>query len=137
MQWDFTPEELVRGEVGYDLGAFRHDLFAEIRANLATDDETFIRHSFDLIYDLCYWSATGRGLTDFVAALPENRPLDDAALHEIKEHMADNIMMLGAILQRMIANEVEQGLPLEQAIENVSQQHMTIISENGVLDGFV
>jgi len=126
MQWDFTPEEVVKGQVGYGLNEFRRDLFAEIAANLASDDENFIEQSFDLIYDLCYWEATGREFADFVATLDENLPLETHVLQAIKEHMRDNISMLGAILQRLIMDGVEQGMPLEQAVTHVAQYHRQV-----------
>jgi hypothetical protein len=129
MQWIFTPDDVVKGEVDYGLEAFRRDLREEVINNLASDDEEFIRHSFDMIYDLCHWIATGREFADFVSTLPENGPLDAHVLSGIKEHMQDNITMLGAILQRMIMDGVEQGLPLEQAIDNTAQQHASIVSE--------
>lgn len=103
-------EEVVRGEVQYDLKAFRRDLFAEVATNLASDEEHVVQQSFDLIYDLCYWEATGREFCDFVATLDETAFLDAPALRAIKEHMGDNITMLGAILQRMIMDGVESGL---------------------------
>lgn len=127
MQWEFTPEEVVKGEVGYGLHEFRSDLFEEIAANLASDDENFLRQSFDLIYDLCYWEATGREFADFVATLDENIPLETHVLQAIKEHMRDNITMLGAILQRLIMDGVEQGMPVEHALTQAAQYHSQVI----------
>lgn len=129
MQWDFTPDEVVKGEVNYALEDFRNDLKEEVINNLASDDEAFISHSFNVIYELCHWMATGREFADFVATLPENELLDAHTLQGIKEHMRENISMLGVILQRMIMDNVEQGLPLEQAIEYTAQQHLKIVSE--------
>ena len=111
MQWEFTPEEVVKGEVDYGLEAFRRDLFEEIAANLGSDDETFLQQSFDVIYDLCYWETTGR---------------EAHLLQAIKEHMRDNITMLGAILQRMIMDGVEQGMPIEQALAQAAQRHSQV-----------
>lgn len=128
MQWDFTPDEVVRGEVDYGLEEFRRDLLEEVKSNLASDDETFILQSFDVIYDLCHWIATGREFADFVATLPENGMLDAHVLQAIKEHMQDNITMLGAILQRMIIDSVEQGLSLPQAIDHTAQRHASIVN---------
>lgn len=126
MQWEFTPEEVVKGEVDYGLEAFRRDLFEEIAANLGSDDETFLQQSFDVIYDLCYWETTGREFTDFVATLDEDGPLEAHLLQAIKEHMRDNITMLGAILQRMIMDGVEQGMPIEQALAQAAQRHSQV-----------
>lgn len=126
MQWEFTPEEVVRGEVDYGLEAFRRDLFEEVAANLGSDDEAFVQHSFDVIYDLCYWMATGREFADFAAVIEEDSPLDAHVLQAIKEHMRDNITMLGAILQRLIMDGVEQGMPVEQAVTRAAQRHSQV-----------
>lgn len=130
MQWDFTPEEVVKGEIDYGLEAFRRDLFEEVSGNLGSDDEDFLQQSFDLIYDLCYWEATGREFTDFIATLNANPPLEAHVLQAIKEHMRDNITMLGAILQRMIMNGVESGMVLEQAVANAADQHKLAVAQN-------
>jgi hypothetical protein len=127
MQWDFTPEQVVKGEIGYGLEQFRHDLAEEVRANLGADDATALQQSFDLIYDMCYWIATGRDFAAFAATLPEEIPLDVHVLQPIKEYMRDNIAMLGAILQRMIMDGVEGGLPLEQALDSASRRHADIV----------
>jgi len=128
MQWEFTPDEVVRGEVAYGLGDFRRDLLEEVRSNLAIDDETILRFSFDTLYDLCYWLATGRELEDFVATLPPDAPFDGPTLEAILSYMDDNIGMLGAILQRTIMNGVEQGLPLEQAVELAARHHAEVVA---------
>ncbi len=33
MQWEFTGEQVVKGEVGYTLEEFRKDYYEEIKAN--------------------------------------------------------------------------------------------------------
>lgn len=127
MQWDFTPEDVVKGEIGYGLEQFRHDLAEEVRANLDADDATALQQSFDLIYDMCYWLATGRDFAAFAATLPEETPLDVHVLQPIKEYMRDNIVMLGAILQRMIMEGIETGMPLEQALNSAAERHARIV----------
>lgn len=127
MQWEFTPEEVAKGEADYGLVEFRRDLAAEVVMNLVDADEAYVESCFDLIYDLCYWLATGREFTEFAATLEDDAPLAAHVLQAIKEHMRDNITMLGAILQRMIMDGVEQGLPLEQALDRAAQRHGSIV----------
>lgn len=128
MQWEFTPDDVVRGEVAYGLGEFRRDLLQEVRANLASFDEDTLRFSFDTLYDLCYWIATGRELEDFVATLPANAPFDGPALETVLGYMDDNIAMLGAILQRKIMDGVEHGMPVEQAVESAARYHAELVA---------
>lgn len=135
MQWEFTPDEVVRGEVAYGLGDFRRDLLEEVRSNLATDDETILRFSFDTLYDLCYWLATGRDLSDFVATLPADAPFDGPALEAVLTYMDDNIAMLGAVMQRKIMDGVEHGMPLEQAVESAARHHADVVAASNGLFG--
>lgn len=130
MLWEFTPEQVVKGEVDYKLEDFRRDLREEVAGNLGGDevDEELLQRSFDVIYDLCYWEATGKEFDDFIATLEEDAPLQEPVLRGIREHMRDNITMLGAILQRMIMDGVEQGLPVEQAIEQAARRHAADIA---------
>ncbi|SCZ54582.1 hypothetical protein [Thiohalomonas denitrificans] len=128
MQWEFTPEEVAKGAVDYGLAEFRKGLEAEVKMNLGGDDEAFLQQSFDLIYDLCYWMATGREFADFAATLDDDTPLEIHVLQVIKEYMRDNITMLGAILQRLIMDGVENGMPTHEAIENAARQHAETVS---------
>lgn len=128
MQWEFTPDDVVRGEVDYGLREFRRDLLEEVRGNLATDDETLLRYSFDTLYDLCYWIATGREIEEFVATLPADAPLDGPALEAMRVYMDDNIAMLGAVLQRKIMDGVEHGMPLEEAVESAARHHAEVVA---------
>lgn len=127
MQWDFSPEHVVKGEIGYGLEHFRNDLAEELRANLGADDPVAFQQSFDLIYDMCYWLATGRDFAAFARTLPEDPPLDVHILQPIKEHMRDNILMLGAILQRLIMDGVEAGMVLDQALDAAARHHAAIV----------
>jgi hypothetical protein len=127
MQWDFTPENVIKGEIGYGLEQFRHDLAQEVRTNLGADDPAALQQSFDLIYDMCYWLATGRDFAAFARTLPDDTPLDVHILQPIKEHMRDNIAMLGAILQRLIMDGVEVGMVLDQALDAAARHHTAVV----------
>jgi hypothetical protein len=127
MQWDFTPEQVVKGEIAYGLAEFRHDLAEEVRANLGADDPAALQQSYDLIYDMCHWLATGRDFAAFAATLPEDAPLDVHILQPVKEYMRDNIAMLGAILQRLIMDGVEAGMVLDQALDAAARHHSAIV----------
>ncbi len=128
MQWDFTNEEVVRGEVRYSLVEFRQDLLEEVRSNVMSDNEEFILYHFNVIYELCHWLATGREFDDFVLTIPDSNIFNVITLTTLKEHMDDNIIMLGAILQRMIMDGVEKGGALEDVIDMVAREHEQIIN---------
>jgi hypothetical protein len=125
MEWQFSPQDVVKGDVGYTLAHFRADLKSEIRTNLDPGTPGDFERACAVIYDLCYWLATGRSLEPFLAQLGED-PVATRLAMLVREPMAPNVTMLGAILQRMIMDRVEQGLPLEEALVAVEQEHRLV-----------
>ncbi|MBI4986180.1 MAG: hypothetical protein HZC24_12795 [Rhodocyclales bacterium] len=117
MEWEFTPQQVVKAEVDYGFEDFRRDLRQEVEMN-AGGDAAQIQATNDLLFDLCYWLATNRELDAFVAQHAAAPPTCEF-LREVAPAMAANADMLGAILQRMIMAEVERGAKLEEGVANV------------------
>ncbi|UCH47206.1 MAG: hypothetical protein JSU95_14060 [Betaproteobacteria bacterium] len=126
MEWEFTPEDVVKGRSDYGLAEFRHDLAEEVRQNVSGGTEVFTR-TYHLLYDLCYALATDKDIEAHLAAYAYDPPTVQF-LREIREPMANNVAMLGAILQRQIIDRVEKGVPLEAAIAEVGEWHRQIAS---------
>lgn len=128
MEWEFTPEEVVKGEVDYGLEQFRADLLAEVRQNLGDMDDTQQLRIFNVMYDLTYWCATGNDFDEFLSTLDQDS-FFPGFLASIREHLVPNIEMLGAILQRLIMDRVDvQNMPLEKALQEVDALHREIVS---------
>jgi len=127
MEWEFTAEDVVKARVGYMLADFRRDLGEEIRMNVGNSDELQFRRTFNLIYDMCYAFATGRMLDEFLAPYAYDPPTCEF-LREVEPLMAANVEMLGAILQRMIMDGVEEGMPLEQAVDEAALRHRELVA---------
>ena len=127
MEWEFTPEQVVKGEIGYALEDFRRDLALEVRGNLGLASPEQVAQTTDLLYDLCHVLATDRTLESMLATLAYDPPTCEF-LREMVEPMRPNGVMLGAILQRLIMDRVEAGLPLEQALDAVAEHHRQIVS---------
>lgn len=128
MEWEFTAEDVVKGAVAYSLEDFRGDLAREMRMNLAPASDAELRRAFDLIYDLCYALATGRAFAEYVGTLQD----DPAAIRLVKavqEPMQENILMLGAILQRMIMDQVARGLSLDDAVMAADAEHRRVLGD--------
>lgn len=126
MEWEFTPEEVVKGEVEYGLEDFRADLMQEVRQNMSGMESVVPERVFEVIYDLCYWVATGNDYDDFIDAVDEESFFPQF-LRSIREHLQPNIEMLGAILQRLIMDRVDgQSMPLELALKEVDALHREI-----------
>ena len=122
MQWDFSPEDVVKARADYGLTDFRRDLAEEVRMNLPPSDALQEQRSFNLIYDLCYALATSKDLDSHLGAYAYDPPTVQF-LREVEPMMAGNVEMLGAILQRLIMDRIESGMVLEQAIEDTAAWH--------------
>jgi hypothetical protein len=118
MEWEFTPEAVVKGEADYGFENFRADLYREVAANLVGADAARTRGTFDLLFDLCYWQATGKPFEAFVAQHRHEPPVCEF-LYCVKDAMTSNVEMLGAILQRMIVVEMANGARLKDVVVRV------------------
>lgn len=128
MHWEFSTEQVVKGEVGYGLDHFRADLATEVEMNApagARRDE--LAATFDLVYDLCHWLARGQDLEGFLAGFAHDPPTC-GFLRDIEPAMASNAQMLGAILQRMIMDEVESGAGLQVALARTDERHRRAVA---------
>lgn len=121
MEWEFTPEDVVKGISAYGLTEFRRDLGEEVRQNMGGDAASVTR-AYNLLYDLCYALATEKDIEAHLAAYAWDPPTVQF-LREMRPVMAGNAQMLGAILQRMIMNRVEAGMPLAQAVDEAAREH--------------
>jgi len=128
MQWDFSSEDVVKARADYSLADFRRNLAEEVRMNLPPADALQEQRSFNLIYDLCYALATSKELDVHLGAYAYDPPTVQF-LREIEPMMAENVEMLGAILQRLIMDRIESGMVLEQAIEDTAAWHAKLAAE--------
>jgi hypothetical protein len=122
MEWEFSPEDVVKARADYGLDDFRRDLAMEVRANAGPMDEAGLTRTFNLLYDLCYALATERDLDKHLTAYAYDPPTCQF-LREMVEPMTPNVEMLGAILQRRIMDHVDAGMPLENALTEVGEWH--------------
>jgi len=134
MEWEFSPEDVVKARAEYGLLDFRRDLSEEVRSNLGPLDEAQHTRSFNLIYDMCYALATDKNFDDFLAVYAYDPPTCQL-LTELKPLMADNVAMLGAILQRLIMERVEAHMPLDHAVQDAATWHASVVA--GGLPGAV
>jgi hypothetical protein len=127
MEWEFTPEDVVKGRIGYGLADFRLGLAEEVRQNVGGDADAFTR-TFHLLYDLCYALATSKNLDAHLGAYAYDPPTVQF-LRELAPVMGANVEMLGAILQRQIMDRVEAGMALEDAVSEVADWHKQTVAE--------
>lgn len=122
MEWEFTQVQVVKGEIGYRIEDFRRDLAREVAQNIQSADHMAFRRSYDLIYDLCYWLATGKPLEELLATF-DTDPSTRDWLAALEPHLQTNVEMLGAVMQREIMDGVEAGLPLHEVLQAVAARH--------------
>jgi hypothetical protein len=122
MEWEFTPEQVVKAEAGYGLAQFRRDLFEEVRGNMPGADDASLELMFRLVYDLHYWLATGNAYRDFERDFRDQPDLV-LLLRAVHHHSGPNVAMLGAILQRSIMDGVEAGAGLDEALALAASRH--------------
>lgn len=128
MEWEFMPEQVISCQVDYSLEQFRADMLEEVRMNMGEMDEAQQRKIFSVMYDLCYWVATGNDYDGFLATLDQDSFFPHF-LASIRDNLEPNIEMLGAILQRLIMDRVEdENKPLELAIKEVDELHRKIVA---------
>ncbi len=127
MEWEFVPEQVVKGEVAYGLKEFRRDLAQEVRVNLGPVADGEFARAYDILYDLCYWLATGKPFDDFLDGF-EDDPVAIRLIKAAHDAMSGNVEMLGAILQRQIMDRVDAGMPLEQALASVDASHRETVA---------
>lgn len=128
MEWEFSPEDIVKARADYGLAEFRHDLAEEVCMNLGVANPGQLVRSFNLIYDMCYALATSKDFEAFLAAYAYDPPTVQF-LRELEPPMAGNVAMLGAILQRLIMDRAEAGMPLEQAVEDAARWHAEVVAK--------
>ena len=128
MEWEFTAEDVVKGRSGYGLAEFRQGMAEEVRHNMGGDSDVFTR-TYHLLYDLCYALATSKDLDAHLNAYAYDPPTVQF-LRELAPVMANNVEMLGAILQRQIMDRVEAGMPLENALSDVADWHKQTVAEH-------
>jgi hypothetical protein len=119
MEWEFTPQQVVKGEMDYGLDAFRHDLMQEVALNIPGLGNEQLEQAFRLAYDLSYWLATGKDYDEFEQRFQDINTV--MFLRALREHGKANVEMLGAILQRMIMDGVEEGLSVDDAVAQVAR----------------
>lgn len=128
MEWEFSPQEVVQGNVDYGLAEFRRDLQQELRLNLPSENHPAEQERLlAIVYDMCYWLATGGEFADFESEVGAD-PYLSGFLRMAHRHAEPNVTMLGAILQRAIMENMEAGMTLEAALDAVASRHAQVVA---------
>src|SRR5512137_3206426 len=111
MQWDFTGDQVVTGEVDYSLEEFRKDFYAEVKDNFPEYDKQALDSMYRLAYDVCYCIASQRDLGELLEQCKQKGiKADMKYLELIRNSNLANIDMLKAIFARKVSEFMDEGL---------------------------
>jgi len=104
MKWEFTPTQVMKGEVKYTLDDFWRDLYEEINYNFGTKySREKVKHLHNLIFTYCSFRASEKTIDQIEELFTKHHKpqVKRDFLEAMEEANKDNIDMLRAILQRL------------------------------------
>jgi len=129
MKWEFTGEQVVRGEVSYSLEAFREDFYAEVKDNFPEYGREALDSMYRLAYDVCYCAATKRDLAELLKhCRKKGIKADIKYLGLIRDSNLENIDMLKAIFARKVSELMDAGLTSAEALKKLDEYHKSVLS---------
>ncbi len=131
MEWTFTPEQVVKGEVDYTLEEFRKDLYEEVKINFPEYTAGELTTIYRLAYDVCYCIATNRDLSTLLQyCRDKGLGVDLKYLELIRDSNLSNIDMLKALFARKLADFMEEGASSsEEALKRLDEYHKNLLSD--------
>ena len=130
MEWDFSPEQVVKGEIDYTLQEFRQDYHSEIEDNFDDFDPDQLSVIYSLAYDVCYASAIRQDLKTILAHwTSKGVQVDLAYLELIRDSNLANIEMLKAIFARKVSEFMDVGLDAEAALKKLEAYHKRVVTD--------
>jgi hypothetical protein len=115
MTWDFTPTQVMKGEVDYELDDFRRDLFVQVKHNFGdTLSKDKLEDCCNLFWLFCHFKAIM--LTE--EEIGEKLSMDKGFVGMMSEICSDDGKMLAAIYQNLYIKYFELGLRESWGDEN-------------------
>ena len=131
MEWTFTAEEVVKGEVDYTIEEFREDLYEEVKSNFPEYSKSEMDTMFSIAYDVCYCIATSKELDDLLKHLQDKGiKTDKNYLELIRDSNLSNIDMLKALFARKVADFIDGGCSGEEALKKLDEYHQNLLSNS-------
>ncbi|MBF0343400.1 MAG: hypothetical protein HQL06_04130 [Nitrospirae bacterium] len=133
MQWQFTPYQVLSGEVLYSIEDYKNDLRTEVKNTLANFnmDEDTMNFYCDFVYLLFCWRATNQPIHTYKAFLqeqiPESSPVkenltNDEFLYNLELDNAEFIEMLRVIITNISLKYIQTGQTIEEASRAVHHE---------------
>ena len=129
MQWEFTGDQVVKGEVDYSLEEFRKDFYLEVKENFPEYGTEALDSMYRLAYDVCYCIASQRDLGELLKhCKTKGIKADMKYLELIRNSNLANIDMLKAIFARKVSELMDEGLSSSDALKKLDEYHKEVIS---------
>ena len=112
MNWDFTSEDIIKGDADYSLRDFEKDLKDEVKLNFPDLNEKELNSVFNFIFAVCLCVALDYDIRDL---LDEYETIKFELLEAIKYQNEENIDTIRAILQRAYLDFIDQGFTEKEA----------------------
>ena len=124
MKWNFTGEQVVKGEVNYSLEEFRKDFYEEVKDNFPEYGTEELDSIYRLAYDICYCTAARRDLGALLEYCREKGlKADMKYLELIRDSNLANIDMLKSIFARKVSEFMDEGLSSDDALKKLDEYH--------------
>ena len=131
MEWDFTPEDVMSGEVDYSVAEFRKDLLEDIQSTIAEIPGDDITKGFYIVtIVLCTSLAFGKSIDSIIASMKTYFPNEAVQklltnkdlLEKIKEDNKENIEMLRVVVHRRMKDDVDKGLSRRSIAKTITAE---------------
>lgn len=131
MKWQFTTEQVAKGEVRYGLEEFRRDFRNEVNENFSDYSKQDLEIMFHVAYDVCYCCAVRQELAQLLEHC-RNRGLkvEMKFLELIRDANLENIEMLKAVFACKVAAYIKEGLSNEDALKKLEEYHAEILRKS-------
>ena len=138
MKKEFTPKQVMNGNVGYSLEEFLLDHFCEVKSSISKDDfnstsgevqdikyKKTVHEVFRFVSEICFQAAIYS--PDLKLLLEKSKSEENEIIKETLKSNKDNIDLLRALLWRQVATRLERGLTKRQAAKQVIKQSKGIL----------
>jgi len=130
MKWDFTYEQVAKGEIDYTLQEFRKDYFSEVKDNFDDYDPEQLDAIFSLAYDVCYCTSIRQDLNILLKHCGDKGlQVDIKYLELIRDSNLENIEMLKAIFAKKVSEFMDEGLDAEASLKKLEEYHSKVIAD--------
>lgn len=140
MKKEFTPKQVMNGDVDYSLEDFLLDLFCEVKSLISKDNfnsssegeqdskfEKTVYEVFRFVSDICFQAATNSPILKLL--LEKTKGEEKELIKGTLKSNKDNIDLLRALLMRQLAMKLERGLTKRQAANEVITKSKNIMAD--------